>query len=178
MGDRDHRQSIADAAKRAFKSHIIAVKGVASVDMTTPCNQLESRSGLGPYVWECRNPASWPYWFMVAELPGAIVQYGDVGGLLIEQGTAYDLSWLEGAINSMDYVLEKTKFKPNAFMEDKFKAYVREQRLDPENYECYEDYVLQTGDSEAYSACHDWPADSLWSYWALHTFCRLRARAR
>lgn len=176
MSRREHREQIADAAKRALKDHIIEVRGVASMTKPEPSNPSVPKEDLGPFVWLCKNknPSSWPYWFYVAELPGAIVQYGDIGGMLIEQGQAYDLNWLAGAIDSMDYVLSKSKAQKNYFVEDAFKAYVIEHGHDPDEFECWEDYAMQTGDSEGYEACHDWSADTLWAYWALHRFCELR----
>ena len=176
MASKEHRAQIADAAQRALKHHVLITKGLSSGDVAVPYNPLEAKMGLRPYVWLCRHEdrSSWPYWFYVAELPGAIVQYGDIGGLLIEQGSSYDLEWLSGAINSMDYVLSKSKAQRNYFVEDAFKEYVKEHGHDPDEFECYEDYVMQTGNGEGYEVCHDWSADTLWAYWALRRFCELR----
>jgi hypothetical protein len=176
---RDHRKHIEEAAKRALKDHTMSVKGVASVEKRAMHDPKQTMQELGAYVWLCRSAdkATWAHWYYVAELPGAIVQYGDVGGLLIEQGRAYDLKWLEGAMGSLDYVLSKSKAKRDTFIEDDFKAYLVEHDKDPDDYECYEDYALQTGDTEAYECCHDWSADTLWAYWALWKFVELR-RAR
>jgi hypothetical protein len=165
---RDHRKQIEEAAQRALKDHVMAAVGHTNIGNTA-----------SPYVWKLQssNKEAWAYWYYVAELPGAIVQYGDIGGMLIEQGRGYDLNWLDGAMGSLDYVLGKSKCKRDTFIEDDFKAYVTEHGKDPDDFECYEDYAMETGDTEAYQCCHDWSADTLWAYWALHKFVELR-RAR
>jgi hypothetical protein len=128
-----------------------------------------------PFVWKVRNPApeKWAYWYFVAELPGAIVQYGDIGGLIVEAGQGYDLGWLDAAMGSMDYVLGKSKSKRDHFVEEMFKEYLVENGY-VVDYESYEDFVSDTGNSEVYESTHDWSSDTLWAYWALHKFVELR----
>lgn len=156
-----YREQIKGFAAKAFDGHVLAVV-------------RQDKDGKA-YVWKVRNPEpeKWSYWFFVAELPGAIVQYGDVGGVLIEAGAGYDIGWLNGAIGSLDYVLEKSKHRRDHFVEEKFKAFLIEHGHTPDEFEGYEDFVLETGDSDAYESCHDWPSEALWGYWALNTFINL-----
>jgi hypothetical protein len=177
---REHRESIKKYAEDAFKNHTMKVVGTVQVKKPALHDPAETMIEVAPYVWKlhCADPAAWSYWYFVAELPGAIVQYGDVGGLFIEAGKGYDLAWLDGAMGSLDYVLSKSKHKRDFFVEEKFKEYMREHGLDPGDYEGYADYALETGDSEAYESCHDWPSEALWAYWALHKFVELRRAQR
>lgn len=157
-----YRSQIEGFAKQAFADH--------AIDHT-----WKDEAGK-PYAWKVRNadPKEWSHWYMIAELPGAIVQYGDVGGLVIEAGRGYDLDWLSGAIESLAYVLEKSKARRDYFVEEMFKEYLLESGHDVSDYQTYADFVSDTGDTEAYERCHDWPADTLWAYWALRRFIELR----
>lgn len=170
---REHRDQIKTIAEREFAHHKLIVKGISQGDPTS--DMMEHK----PYVWLCRSTEpQLGYWFFVAELPWAIVQYGDVGGLMISQGSAYDLRWLEGSIESMDYVLEKSDKKKDYLVPELFEARVREHGHDPDNYQGFADYVLQTGDTDAYESCHDWAIGTLWGYWALRKFVELRKALR
>lgn len=159
---KDYRSQIESYAKDALAGHVLTV--------------VRTDGEGKPFVWKVRNPepVKWSYWYFVAELPGAIVQYGDIGGLIIEAGQGYDLGWLDGAMGSMDYVLEKSKAKRDHFVEELFKEYLAEHGHAVADYEGYEDFVTDTGDTEAYECVHDWPAEALWAYWALHKFVELR----
>lgn len=159
---KDYRAQIEGYAKDALNGHVLTV--------------VRADGEGKPFVWKVRNPEpeKWSYWYFVAELPGAIVQYGDIGGLIIEAGQGYDLGWLDGAMGSMDYVLGKSKSKRDHYVEELFKQYLVEQGHDPDEYEGFADFALDTGDTEAYEATHDWPSDTLWAYWALYKFVELR----
>jgi len=157
-----YRSQIEDLAKEALAGHVLTV--------------VRADGDGKPFVWKVcsADPAKWPYWYFVAELPGAIVQYGDIGGLMIEAGQGYDLGWLDGAMGSMDYVLGKSKAKRDYFVEELFRAYLVEHDYSVDDYESYEDFVIDTGNTEAYECVHDWPSEALWAYWALHKFVELR----
>lgn len=165
----DRRADIERIAKQSFENHVL-----------TPV----SHDATGqPYAWRCAQPGTSQYAFYVMEGPGCIVQWGDVGDLLIAQGRGYDLAWLEDAINSMDYVLGKSIARQSEFIDEMFQEYVREHAPDFEfEYDGSEmdahRYYEETGDSEFSSCSRDWPGDVLWAYWALHTFVRLRKAAR
>ena len=103
--------------------------------------------------------------------------YGDIGELIIAQGPSYNLEWLQKAIKSMDYILEKSSFKRNDFIEENFAKALRERGEDPEKFSSYaEHYLGETADSDLYEVCHDWPSTALWTYWALHKFIELKSQ--
>ncbi len=160
-----HRKQIEELARDAFKDHVLEEKAW-------------DKEGA-PYVWWCARPGSHFYSFLVMVGPGCIVQWGDVGGLVIAQGRGYGLSWLEDSIGSMSYVLEKSKAKRDEFVPELFQEYVREHKPGFQfQYDGSEPdlqhYWEETGDSEVGDCSRDYPSDALWAYWALHTFVRLR----
>jgi hypothetical protein len=115
--------------------------------------------------------------------PGVIVQWGDIGSLVIAQGSNYGLQWLEGAIKSIDYVLKKSMAKPTEFVPEMFQEYVREHKPDFEYwYDGSEPdmqrYWEETGDAEVGSCSRDYPRDAIEGYWALSKFIELRGKAR
>lgn len=157
-----HRQTIEHFAKEAFATHELTVQSRTSDNK--------------PYLWRCQRPGTWNYGYFVAELLGAVIVYGDIGELIIAQGPSYNLEWLEKAINSMGYVLEKSTFRRDHFVEESFASVVRERGKDPEKFGSYAEYYLETGDSDVYEACHDWSPTALWTYMALHKFVELKRK--
>lgn len=160
-----YREKIEGYAKEALAKHELVV--------------VRADASGKPFVWKVRtsDPDKWSYWYFVAELPGAIVQYGDIGGLMIDAGQGYDLGWLDGAMGSLDYVLGKSKSKRDYFVEEMFMEYLVEHGHNVDAYEGYADFVNDTYDVKAYECVHDWPSDALWGYWALHKFVELRRAA-
>lgn len=162
-----HRDHIAALAKQSFADHTI-IREVKTEELS---------------YWCVGKPSTSFYRFHVTTSPGCIVQYGDVGGLYIAQGVRYGLPWLTDAINSMDYVLEKTNHKKDHFYEEMFAEVLAEHRTedgeDPfeteyeGGYPDYMRFMMEHPDREAHYSCHDWSSDALWGYWALHTFVRL-----
>lgn len=156
-GREQYRLQMQELAADAFKDHI-----------------LKPADGH----WICTRPDSFFYSFRIAELPGLIAVWGDIQTFTITQGRGYDLAWLRGAVNSMGYVLEKSGFKRDSFIDELWTAYQKEnpeaENFD-DGYEGYLEFVQGACDDaeHAYESTHDWPPAALWGYWACHTFCRL-----
>lgn len=161
MNDEDprkaYRKQIETLAAEAFKDHVLSDQG---------------------RHWRCARPATGFYSFRVAELPGLLVVWGDIETFVVTQGSGYDLLWLRRSIASMEYVLEKSAFKKNDFVNGMWDAYRARHKI-AENYdngyEGYVEYVQTSCDDvdHAYHATHDWPPGALWGYWALKKFCEL-----
>lgn len=113
MDSCDERTRIRAAAEAAFADHAI-----------------EQRR---PGVWRCAKPGTWHMGFHVAELPGAIAIWGDIGSMLVDPaGAGYDVEWLRGSIRSMDYVLSKaTRVHQTRFEPVRFEAHLRELVAEP-----------------------------------------------
>lgn len=174
----DHRAEVQSYAKEAFKDHVL---------------EAVSRDDKGkPYAWVCMKPGTGIYRFWVMEGPGCIAQWGDVGGLMIAQGSSYKLPWLEGSVGSLDYVLGKSKFTKSEFVTELFQAYLSERRVDASDAgkpldfklehggdeEDMRRYYEETGDYEVGECSRDWPADALWAYFALEKFIELLKKGR
>jgi len=166
---RDRRVEIRRNAKEAFEEHIL--------------NTVSHDDKGKPYAWVCTRPGTVVYRFWVMEGPGCIVQWGDVGGLVITQGPSYRLTWLEGAMGSMDYVLGKSTSSRTEFVPEMFQTYVQEHEpgfqftSDGDELDLMH-YQETTGDIEAGTCSRDWSADVLWAYCALEKFVVLLRKSR
>lgn len=98
-----------------------------------------------PKVWRCGRPDSIIFSFRVAELPGAIIIWGDLGTMVIDAGKDYTISWLKGAIHSRNYVLEKSSTaRERSFYEGDFRNWILEYTT--ENGDNPEDETMQAID--------------------------------
>ncbi len=160
---RDHMRKLAD---ESFKDHILEPRAFDK--------------NLKPYAWRCGRKDSNTYAFWVMFGPGCIAQYGDVGGLIIEQGYNYGLEWLVGAGESLDYVLSKSNHrKADEYVKEMFLEYLAENPIkDFElgydgDYLDYHEYAMQCDNSEVGECVHDWSSTALWGYQALRKFAQL-----
>lgn len=183
---RKQREKIFKMAAESFEGHILERKIIADITkpaLHDPSQEMIERRTI---TWRCGRPDTNMYSFWVAELPGCIVQWGDVGGLMIPQWGGYDIEWLRRSINSVDYVLEKAKAEKSRFVPEMFAEYLRElesfdceelfgvplDKLDP-SYENFVVFMESGHDTEAGYCCYDYPPDVLWAYAALKRFCEL-----
>ncbi len=175
------RKKLLESAAGAFKAHVLTV------------DVLDNR--MRPVAWRCGVPDSRIYSFHVAELPGCIAQWGDVGGLLIEQGRGYDVEWLMGAVGRgghIDYMLGKVKAEKTRFVPELFQEYLADHG-DPKvmhrlfggkrrsleyAHEDYVEYAQCSGDTEIGEYCFEYSLDVLWGAAALVKFVELLRKER
>lgn len=104
MGKRDLREDIEMLAESAFKKHTLV---------------WEEKTR----TWYCGEPGTGIYHFRVAELPGCIAVWGDIGNMMI-LGRGYGLEWAAGSIHSTDYFLSKTNKQKDQYYASLFKEHL------------------------------------------------------
>lgn len=167
--ERDKADTALSAARKEYRAQVESLAADAFKD-----HVLTKMDGH----WRCMKPNTGFYAFRLAELPGLIVIWGDISLFSIAQGVSYNIDWLRGAIKSMEYILEKSSFKRDSFIDEMWDTY-RENHKDAEDFEDgyagYLEYVQTACDDveHAYHATHDWDSAALWGYWALKKFCEL-----
>lgn len=176
------RDGVLLSAAQAFEGHVLEQRGVAT-------NQLAGGESTAPYLWRCGKPGTNVCSFWIAALPGCVALWGDIGSLMIPQWGAYDIAWLRGAIDSLDYVLGKSTERRDRFVPEAFAQCLVERMADdpdvvtnvlgrrdpsgPWDYGHYVKYVDETGDSELHDSVFDWSTNALWAWAALKRFCVL-----
>lgn len=186
---RDDRQLIIDSAMKAIKDNVLARRGLGHFEVPALHDKTQLMTEIRPCLWRCGRPDTGMCSFWVAEMPGCIVQWGDIGGITIAAWGGYDLAWLEKAIDSIDYVFEKSTAKRTRFVASAFAEYIRSNEINFEKevgrpldedptWEDYDEYVHASYDSEVFECSHDYETDAFWAYAALKKFCELRKAAR
>lgn len=164
---KNHRAQIAELAKQAFAKHTL--------------------EQLGPKRWRCWNGTGF-YAFRIYELPDTVLLRGDIGTFVIDANGDYDLDWLENAIKSPDYVLEKCSLeRKTCYLRDEFRRWVlercnKEERRWAEDYNYDElawhkvslNYYERTGNSEIPQP-YDFDSRAFWCLAAFERFFALRA---
>ena len=148
---------------------------------------------LRPGAWKCSRVGSWVYGFIVAELPGALVIYGDLGEAIFRPADTDVMPWLRGAVGSADYLVSKIQPQPEKEFyagdavewarerargdEDAFPLYAEAKLAEERNeLNCSEEWCAlveeydPNHDSDAYSVGQGPSATTLWLIEALRWF--------
>lgn len=174
---------VSELAVDAFKDHILTFES-------------DSRT------WKCHNQESGYYWFRIAELPGAVLIWGDIGTMTII-GRGYGLEWIAGSVNSPEYLLSKTTKRRDWFYCGEFKQYLtdRVEEAKQESAESgdarsakrlseaakdfvsasyydfdlvsYNEYMSARMDTDAHDTVYGYDSEAYWLLEALKVFSKL-----
>jgi hypothetical protein len=172
---------IEKASKDLFKDHIIIPE-----------------QENGPIrMWLCQNKnKSNDLHFRVVSGPGLLAVYGDIGQGMLRIYGSDTVSWIRGAKNSIDYVIEKMVNVQKVFMPGEALALINDADADDEEEQKFlntvnkewseyirEDYGSEFAFIEAWSnaggeienidSAFDWDRDVYWTVMCLQKFVEL-----